>query len=270
MTAGGQEPAPQAADLAELAEIAAAVAGAAPCAAVPFAAPLLLFARLGADERAAVFAPRPGRMLVQDSLSLEAVDRLMPGETLAVRRADPVAGRVDGPFLFDVALTRTGGAAIATVKAGLSLLPSEAVVRAEGLAPPRARPGETVHRLEIVPIGQEVVDRWLRLVGDDNPVHGLAFRDVVPELAAPIVPGALLAAAAEAIVGRVAPGRPLRMTARFAATIAIGEAVSVEVVERAAPEGAASRPIRLQFARANGRIAALIDLTIGCAAPIRG
>lgn len=262
MTTPAAEAAPGIAEIAELSRLVADVAGTAPAADVPFATPLLFFARLAAEERARVFAPRPGRLLVQESLVVEAVDRIVPGEALLVHRIERGGQGGEGPFHFDVEIARPGGGAIASVKAGIAHLPIDHVVKAEGLPAPRLRAGESGTTLRLVPICRAVVDRWLRLVGDENPIHGPDARALVPELVGPIVPGALLAAAAEALVAGTVAGRLERLTARFAAPILLDEPITVEVVDRGAAHRAGCRARRLQFAKSNGRIAALMDLTI--------
>lgn len=232
--------------------------------AVPFAAPLLLFSRLDRERREAIFADRPGRILVQEHLVIEATRRLAPEAPVAVRVGFFEPTSEETPLRIEADLLDPDGAVFASVRTALRSAEAASVAASLGMPLPRASDAFAIRRARTRALDADVVGRWLRLVGDPNPAHTDDGFAAGLGLAAPVVPGALLAAAAERLVGAVAGGVPRRLNMRFVAPIPVGEVVEVEIRERLAVEEPGRRDVRLLFL-ANDRVSALADLVYrGC------
>lgn len=245
---------------AEIAALRALIEGASalPSPDVPFAAPLVLFSRLDAPTRAALFAPRPGRVLIQEMLSIDAERPLAPDREFRsdTRLTRPADG--GGPIVVEARIATPEGEPIAAMKAGLGVVEATALARSTGLPPGRADAAASLRRA-LPPISEASVARWLSLVGDDNPIHTDDALAAALGLAAPIVPGALVAALIEPVI--VITGWAVRrLSMRFVAPIPVGTEISVAMVERGlAPDGA--RVLRVFVALADGRIAAVGDVS---------
>lgn len=227
---------------------------------VPLSSPLLLFSRLDADRRAALFAVPEGRVLVQEHLLVETRRRIVVGEPITVvsRTVAPVG---DGaPCRIEVDLLDTAGAQIAEVRTALRAVPSTSLAASHGLPLGRAGGAGGVVRHATGVIDAALVRRWVRLVGDDNPVHVDPVHAAALGLAGPVVPGALMAAAAEAFLGASGEEGHLKLNMRFTGPMPIGRPGSVEVRTRA--QAAERRELRLFFA-ADDRIAMVADVAVG-------
>ncbi len=246
-----------AAEIAELIDLVADVTGAAPGLAMPFAAPFLLFSRLDTARRDALFAPRPGRVLVQEQLAIEASGRLVADEPVEVRfRFGEPASDV-APFRIEADLVDGRGVTVAAIRTSIRPIEASQLAAATGL--PMAASPDTVDRATTRPLGPEPVERWLRLVGDVNPIHTDADHARGLGLAGPVVPGALLAAAAEVLADAGPEAALVRLNMRFMAPIAIGAAVAARLRERPAEGASGRRDMRLFFL-VGDRAAAVADL----------
>ena len=215
-----------AAEIAELSALVADVAGAAPGLAMPFAAPFLLFSRLDTARRDALFAPRPGRVLVQEQLAIEASGRLVADEPVEVRfRFGEPASDV-APFRIEADLVDGRGVTVAAIRTSIRPIEASQLAAATGL-PMAASP-------------------------DADHARGLG-------LAGPVVPGALLAAAAEVLADAGPEAALVRLNMRFMAPIAIGAAVAARLRERPAEGASGRRDMRLFFL-VGDRAAAVADL----------
>ena len=229
--------------------------------AVPFAAPLLLFSRLDAARHATLFAPRPGRVLVQEQLAIEATGRLAVDAPIEVRFRFTEPTSDAAAFRIEADLVAAGGAGLATIRTSIRPIEATSLAAATGLPMP-ANP-DTADGPTTRPIGPDLVARWLRLVGDDNPVHTDAAHAAALGLSGPVLPGALLAAAAEILAGATAALPFVRLNMRFMAPIAVGATVATRLRERTDAVTAGRRDLRLFFL-VGDRAAAVAD--IGCAA----
>lgn len=250
-----------AAEIDELRRLIDAVSGE-PGAGVPLSAPLLLFSHLDADRRHALFAVPPDRVLVQEHLLLETRRRLRVDEPITVvSRLIAPAG--DGaPCRIEVDLLDRAGETIAEIRTALRAVPAGSLAASHGLPLSRAgTPSDTVRRRTNV-LDEGLVGRWVRLVGDDNPVHVDADYARGLGLAGAVVPGALLAVAAEAFVGPIGEAERLRLNMRFTGPMPVGRAAQVESRARPTPADAHRRDLRLLFA-ADDRIAAVADIVVG-------
>jgi acyl dehydratase len=246
-----------AAEIAELVDLVADVTGIAPGPAAPFAAPLLLFSRLDTARRDALFAPRPGRVLVQEQLAIEASGRLVAGEPIEIRFRFGEPASDAAPFRIEADLVDAAGAAVAAIRTSIRPIEAAQLAAASGLPMP-ASP-DTVDRATTRPLGPVPVGRWLRLVGDVNPIHTDADHARGLGLPGPVAPGALLAAAAEALAGAGPDATLVRLNMRFMAPIAVGAAVATRLRERPAEEASGRRDMRLFFL-VGDRAAAVADL----------
>ena len=229
----------------------------------PFATPLLLFARLDVERQAAMFRVETGKVLIQEQLAVEARERLPVGAPILVttRITEAAAG---APILIEAGLADPSGRPLGAVRASLRAVAAARRAAAKGLPPSRAAAGGDAVGRETRPIDADLTERWVRLVGDDNPVHvddeyarGLG-------LSGPIVPGALLAALAEGLAAltRAADGaRAVALNMRFVAPLMVGTAVEVEIRPKPAVAGSPRRDLRLFFGD-GARIAAVADLTM--------
>lgn len=252
------------AEAAALRRLIADVLGAESGAETPFATPLLLFARLGVERQAALFRVDAGKVLIQEQLAVEVRDRLPLAAPIRVTSRIGGTSAVGGPILVEADLADPSGHPLGSVRAGLRAVPAEGLAAAKGLPPSRAAAGGDVVGRKTRPIDPVLTERWVRLVGDDNPVHvdeGYA-REL--GLSGPIVPGALLAALAEDVAAAtsVAQGaRAVALNMRFVAPLTVGTAVEVEIRPKPAVAGASRRDLRLFFGD-GARIAAVADLTM--------
>ena len=254
-------------EIAELVDLVADVTGAAPGPAVPFAAPLLLFSRLDAARRDALFAPRPGRVLVQEQLAIEANGRLVAGRPIETRFRFGEPASDAAPFRIEADLVDGTGATVAAIRT--SIRPIEAVQLAAATGLPMPASPDTVDRATTRPLDPDPVERWLRLVGDVNPVHTDEDHARSLGLAGPVVPGALLAAAAEVLADASPDAVLVRLNMRFMAPVAVGTAVATRLRERPAEGAIGRRDMRLFFL-VGDRAAAVADLgfTVTEARPI--
>lgn len=250
-----------AAEIDELRSLIDAVAGA-PGAGVPLSAALLLFSRLDPDRRRALFAVPEGRVLVQEHLLVETHRRLRADEPLgtATRLFEPASE--GAPCRLEVDLFDAAGEPVAELRTALRAVPSAGLAASHGLPLSRAAPTPDVVRHPTGPLDATLVGRWVRLVGDDNPVHVDADFARSLGLAGAVVPGALLAAAAEAFLGPVVDTGRMKLNIRFTGPMPIGRETVVEVREKTAADGGGRRQFRLFFA-ADERIAAVADVSAG-------
>lgn len=232
--------------------------------AVPFAAPLLLFARLDGERRQAIFADRPGRLLVQEHLLIEAARRLAPEVPATVRACFLGAASDEVPLRIEADLLGPDESVFASVRTALRSAEATSVAASLGMPLPRAGDAFAIRRTKTRALDAERVGRWLRLVGDPNRAHTDQDFAAAHGLATPVVPGALLAAAAERLVGLSDEASLRRLNMRFVAPVPVGEGVVVEIRERLAAEEPGRREVRLLFL-AKDRVCALADLvyTVG-------
>lgn len=227
--------------------------------AVPFAAPLLLFAHLDEARREAIFADRPGRVLVQEHLLIEASRRLAPDVPAIVRVRFLGAASDEAPLRIEADLVGPDGGLFASVRTALRFVEAASVAASLGMPLPRPSDAFAIRRTRTRPLDAERVERWLRLVGDPNRAHTDAGFAAGLGLAAPVVPGALLTAAAERLAGLGGGASLRRLNMRFVAPIPVGEVVVAEIRERLAVEEPGRRDARLLFL-AGDRVSALADL----------
>ncbi|MDK9695829.1 MAG: MaoC family dehydratase [Siculibacillus sp.] len=249
------------AELGDLARLVADVCGVPAGPTSPFAAPLLLFARLDDARRRALFAPRPGRVLVQEQLAIEASGRLAADKVVSVRFRFGEPANEIAAFRIEADLVGPDEAPLAAIHTSIRPVEAASLAAAIGLPfPPAAdSPGRSTR-----PLDAEIVGRWLRLVGDENPIHTDAGHAASLGLAGPVVPGALLAAAAEDLAG--APGMRLRrLNMRFMAPIPLGATVTTRTREKPDASAAGRRDLRLFFL-CGDRAAAVADLGFTVAA----
>lgn len=225
---------------------------------VPFASPLLLFSRLDAARRDALFGVGPGRTLVQEQLSIEGGRRIVPDAVTNVESRVHEPASPATPWRIEVGLFDAAGGTIAEVRTAMRAVASESLAAAQGPAAGRAAEGV---RRTTRPLSRDLVERWVRLVGDDNPIHVDAAHAAALGLSGPVVPGALLVALVEGVVEPALGGRLIRLNARFTAPVPVGAAIEVEIRERPATGEAARRDARLLFV-AGERVAAVADLSV--------
>ena len=252
-----------AAEIADLAGLLADVTGLAHDRAVPFAAPLLLFSRLDAGRHAALFAPRPGRVLVQEQLALEATGRLVADAPVEVRFRFGEPASDTAPFRIEADLLDPAGAALAAIRTSIRPIEAASLAAASGLALPQTP--DTIDGPTTRPLGPDPVGRWLRLVGDANPIHTDPAHAAALGLAGPVVPGALLAAAAETLADAGPDAALVRLNMRFMAPIAVGAAVATRRRGRPPEDGSDRRDLRLFFL-VGDRATAVADLGFSVAA----
>lgn len=223
----------------------------------PFASPLLLFSRLDAARRDALFGVGPGLTLVQEQLSIEGGRRIVADAvaTLASRIFEPTTPAV--PWRIEVGFSDAAGETVAEVRTAMRAVASESLAAARGPAAGRAAEGV---RRATRPLTADLVGRWVRLVGDDNPIHVDAAHARGLGLDGPVLPGALLVALAEGVVEPTLGGRLVRLNARFTAPVPVGAAIEVEIRERPAGE-TGRRDARVLFV-AGDRVAAVADLSV--------
>lgn len=216
---------------------------------VPFAAPLLLFARLDGSLRRHLFADHPGRVLVQEQLLIEC--RRMPKVGEAVRLSAEVSAGLDTASLIEISgrLTAPDDGTIVVVRAGLRHIPEGAIDNSVGFSIERLVKGEVMQSVRCGPISGGLIARYAELAGDDNPLH---------RTQGAIVPGALLAALAEPLVTAVSGAHLRRMSIRFIAPIWADE--SFDVVGQPRSPKPAQSELRLLYASVTRGVAAIADL----------
>jgi acyl dehydratase len=230
--------------------------------AVPFAAPLLLFSRLDIGRRDTLFATRPGRVLVQEHLAIEATSRLPAEAPVGVhaRLVEPTTEAA--PFRIEADLSEAGARPFASIRATIRSVEATSFTASIGIPAPRADESATTYRTVTRPFDADLVSRWVRLVGDHNPIHTDPAFAAALGLAGPVVPGALLAAVTERCADTTATAVLLRLNMRFMAPIRVGETIVVDSRERSSDPETGRRDLRLFFL-VGQRIVAVADLVQG-------
>ncbi len=247
------------AEVEDLARLIADLVGSPGGPAVPFAAPLLLFSRLDVGRREALFVARPGRILVQEHLAIEAAGRLRPETPVGVhaRLVEPTTE--DTPFRVEADLVEAGTLPFASIRAAIRSVEATSLAASNGIPASRADELATDRRIATRPLDADLVGRWVRLVGDHNPIHTDAAFAAALGLARPVVPGALLAAVAERYADTTTVADVRRLNMRFMAPIPVGETVVVDSRERSSDAQTGRRDLRLFFL-VHQRVVAVADL----------
>lgn len=262
MATGDRETVTTGEEIAALRRLIDDVAGPGAGDAVPLAAPLLLFSRLDAERRGALFDVGPGRVLVQEHLALDNRRRIRPDEPIVVNgRIHPATSPLV-PVRIEAEMVDRDAAVIAEVRTALRSLPAESLAASRGPSFGRGATDDAAVRRTTRPLTPDLVGRWVDLVGDDNPIHVDAGFARGLGLDGPVVPGALLTAAAEALAGPLPATGPIRLNMRFTAPIRVGRTVEVEIRPRAGRGDPNLRDLRLLFA-VDDRVAAVADLSLG-------
>lgn len=253
-----------AAEVEDLTRLIADVVGSPGGPAVPFAAPLLLFSRLDVGRREALFAARPGRVLVQEHLAIEATGRLRPETPVGVhaRLVEPTTE--DAPFRVEADLiaagpVEAGALPFASIRAAIRSIEATSLAASTGIPASRADEPAAARHVATRPLDADLVGRWVRLVGDHNPIHTDPAFAAALGLERPVVPGALLAAVAERYADTTAAADLRRLNMRFMAPIPVGETVVVDSRERSSDAETGRRDLRLFFL-VNRRVVAVADL----------
>ena len=213
----------------DIGDISAEILGAKPFDDAPLTFPLLLFGQFEKDVKTHLYID--DRCLVQESLSISLSAPV--GNEWSFQIA-PVATTDDrGTTILKVSLSHVSGGRICDVRAALR---RESVDRLMVAAMPFDLAGRGFEMRDpcvTPPIDENYVDRYLKLVGDDNPIHAAVRRGVSAELPAAIVPGGLIAMIAEAALRRAFHGASLvQMNMRFTSPIFVGDRLRIYVQKR--------------------------------------
>ncbi|NLH80552.1 MAG: MaoC family dehydratase [Phyllobacteriaceae bacterium] len=247
--------------VAALRRLIADVVGADEGAEVPFAAPLLLFAHLDVARRGALYSVAAGTVLVQEHLAIGRRGPMPVDEPIEVRTKVRAPASAAAPMLIEADLVDRAGAVVVGLRAALRAVEASSLAASKGLPASRTASAGPTARRATAPLTAELVARWTRLVGDDNPIHVDPARAAALGLAGAVVPGALFAAIAEAFAQSVAPGAVTRLNLRFVAPVVVGHPVAVEIHVRPGEAEAGRRDLRLVFVDGD-RVAAIADLTV--------
>jgi acyl dehydratase len=228
----------------------------------PLIAALLLFSKLDFPERASLFAPRPGRVLVQEYLSIASFGPLAGDQPILVFSAFHPSPDENGIATIQARLSNTAQEPLVDLKAVLRIAPVATFVE-PGPVLPRAATGSGLLRLQTRAFEDAHVSRYLALVGDTNLVH--SDRAFIASLGLPdaVVPGGLIAALAEPAVEQFFDGAEIAsMKIRFTAPVFLGS--KIDVCAQVRQVGAEGRPrdVRLFFVNAGSHIAAIGDIAL--------
>lgn len=223
----------------------------------PWLAPALLFSDPAVQERMDVPRPAPGEVLVHDYQAIRFDTSLTPGVPLeAALSRESTAGNTTYHF----ALAESGQPA-ARLETALRLVPAADI----GAARPAAMRPEALRGASVSPriaVSQAQTDRYLSLSDDRNPIHSELQAARMMGLAAPAVPGLLLAGLIQPAVRAAAGDAPLHeLKARFLAPLEMDAGLQVAVQAR----GGAGR-MRALLLGDGMRALAIADLTF--AAPV--
>jgi len=196
-----------------------------PLDASPWLAPALLFSEPASQIGIEMPTPDANEILVHDYQSITHHSQLPAGvDLLAEMRRNEKGPTTE----IDISIT-DGGAPGAALKIALRRVPRQDFA---ALAPTRfteAQISGLVSSSAELAISQAQIDAYVALSGDENPIHSNPAEARSLGLAAPIVPGLLLAAAVQPFV----PGLLFAMKCRFMAPLCADEPFKIAVLPRA-------------------------------------
>ena len=236
-----------------LAQLIAEIAACGDDALVPLTTFLLSLSQLAPSFLDALFADRPGMLLIQDYLAIKVVGPITP--QVAMHASSSSSGSLDqtGSMTLSVDFSEIDGSPLAAVKAGLRLVDSDSLARSQCMDWSRAAKGTAAYCCTSRPITAEMVRRYVTLAGDGNPIHVDPMFATSRGLPGPVIPGALVAAVMEPIVATHLSGVTLGMSVRLIAPVQIGSSLDFRLEVR--PEGA----FRVLCGPSAGGVAAICD-----------
>lgn len=228
----------------------------------PLIAALMLFSKLDFPERASLFTPRPGRVLVQEYLSIASFGPVIQDQPILVVSAFHPSPDESGIATIEARVSNTAQEPIVDLKAVLRVVPVATFIE-PGPVLHRAATGTGALRLQTRAFEDAHVGRYLALVGDTNLVH--SNRAVIASLGLPdaVVPGGLIAALAEPAVEQFFEGAEIvSMRIRFTAPVFLGAMVDIHAQVRQVGVEGRPRDVRLFFVNPGGNIASMADLVL--------
>ena len=175
----------------------------APVGAVPFVAPVLLFGRLAALAGLADGGEslgEPGPILLHESQMIEMLRPLRVGADLRADLRVGVESAEDALSRLDFSLTDESGVVVMRGQTGVQRLFDAGADFAPPVRYPRSRMGKISHEVSLRGITAAHLVTYSALTGDRNPIHANARAAARLGLAAPVVPGMILAGLAEFVL----------------------------------------------------------------------
>ena len=146
------------------------------------------------------------------------------------------------------------GEMVGGMQSRLRIVPQETMAALKGSKFPERLNGPNVTWHASSRFGKSVVEEYLRLSGDPNPIHRDDAAAQAAGLAKAVVPGMMIAGILEYIIG---PATVAEQKIRFMAPVYVGQSVRLGVLKR---DGGLRRVF---VVRADGVLAAIADITLG-------
>lgn len=253
-----------AADLAALERLAAAARGPADDAAShrtapPFIWPILALSTAPAEALREALRTDGESFIVHETMKIRAGDApFIQGSPMqiGIDRGGVADNRLS------VSFQDRHGLVLAELTSGLRHLTRQALGELKSISLERVARGQLLRKLTTPPLTQTIVDAFVKLVQDPNPIHTDRAQARAAGVADTIVPGAFLAAMLEPALPALLPDRTMRLrglSVRFMGVLETGTPVTFATTEAAGPHG---QPTRVFMARPDGMLVAIADLDL--------
>lgn len=253
-----------AADLAALEQLAATGLGAAAGsggsrATPPFIWPILALSTAPAESLRALLRTDGESFIVHETMKIRAGDApFVQGEPMriGVDRGGMSKNRLS------VSFQDQHGLVLAELASGLRHLTRQSLGELKSISLERVARGQPLRNLTTPPLSQTIVDAFVKLVQDPNPIHTDRAQANAAGVADTVVPGAFLATMLEPALPALRPGREMKLngiSVRFMGVLETGNPVTFATAETDGPHG---QPTRVFLARPDGMLIAIADLDL--------
>ena len=198
--------------------------------------------------------PKPGKILLQESLDIELLNMPKQLETYVLNGKLTGADNVGIEFCLD-----SQSKTFASMRTRLRYLPSNFLANQKTIRAPKADPAANLISATSAQVFQERVDQFVELLNDLNPLH--RDRDYAQQLGlqATVIPGTLMAFMLQSACGPASKARRLRrLSMRFLAPILVGSSISTRVLTR----NIEGNRLRVLFTGPDNQLAAIADLVL--------
>lgn len=220
---------------------------------IPMIAPAMLLGVPGLSDVSGLMQPPAGMGVVHESQMFRCSQPLSPDTPLDIAGQVTVVGDA---HRFDFSLA-ADGAPIGEMQTRLRFVTSDIMRSLKGSQFRDAMNTPETRWITTAPLSRAVVNAYLALSHDPNPIHRDDISAQAVGLACAIVPGMLIAGLCEAVLSSLASGVS-EMRTRYLAPVAVGETVRLGVQVKSQ----ASRKRARVFVLADSdRIAAISDFS---------
>ena len=229
---------------------------------LPFISTILFFRTIGANQVLPWHDAEAGLVLIQENLAIEIRRALLPDRPMIVdARVTVMPG---GKLQVDAEILDGEGMHLARTTATARSVTTEQIARLQEIPLHSVTRGAKLSTFLTAAVSGEVVDRYVALAGDDNPIHTDPDYARQAGFPGPVLPGALVAGFAQQAVADFFPWlNLLDIRVRFVAAIPVGEQVAISIQERHPATAEADGKLRLFFHRISGGVSMVADARVG-------